>query len=47
MELVNGKEFTDQNWTTEHYSYKGRMIIAKNLALHMKPQFNNYYKEAY
>lgn len=46
-DLVTGKEFTDQNWTTEHYSYKGRMIIAKNLAQGLKTQFGNYYKEAY
>jgi hypothetical protein len=47
LELVNGIEFTDQDWTTEHYSYKGRMMIAKNLANSLKPQFNNYYKAAY
>ncbi|MDX2174173.1 MAG: hypothetical protein SFY56_13810 [Bacteroidota bacterium] len=47
LELVNGKEFIDQNWTTEHYSYKGRMIIAKNLAQGLKTQFGSYYKEAY
>lgn len=47
FEWVKGLEFTDQNWTTEHYSYKGRMIIAKNLANSLKTQFNNYYKPAY
>jgi hypothetical protein len=47
LELVNGKEFTDQTWTTEHYSYKGRMIIAKNLANQLKNQFNNFYIKAY
>lgn len=47
LELVKGKEYIDQDWTTEHYSYKGRMIIAKNLANALKEQFKNEYKEAY
>lgn len=47
LEAVMGKEYTDQNWTTEHYSYRGRMIIAKNLAKALKTQFRNDYKEAY
>jgi hypothetical protein len=47
FELVNGKDFIDQNWTTEHYGYKGRMKIAKNLAQALKQQFENKYKEAY
>ena len=47
LELVNGKEFTDQTWTTEHYGYRGRMIIAKNLAGKLKNQFSNEYKNAY
>jgi hypothetical protein len=47
LELVNGKEFTDQDWTTEHYGYRGRMIVAKNLAEKMKAQFSNEYFKAY
>ncbi|MCW3076253.1 MAG: hypothetical protein JWO32_862 [Bacteroidetes bacterium] len=47
LELVKGKEFTDQSWTTEHYSYKGRMIIARNLAKALSTQFNNKYKTAF
>ncbi|WP_317899712.1 hypothetical protein [Aurantibacillus circumpalustris] len=47
LELVQGKEFIDQKWTTEHYGYKGRMAIAKNLANHLKDQFKNEYKTAY
>lgn len=47
LELVKGLEFTDQKWTTEHYDYKGRMKIAKNLAAAMKNQFSEEYKEAY
>jgi hypothetical protein len=47
LNVVPGKEFIDQDWTTEHYSYKGRMHIAKNLADSLKSQFNNQYKPAY
>jgi hypothetical protein len=47
LELVNGKEFTDQTWTTEHYDYRGRMAIARNLAGGLKTQFNNSYIKAY
>ncbi|MCC6370095.1 MAG: hypothetical protein IT236_03715 [Bacteroidia bacterium] len=47
LELVSGKEFIDQNWTSEHYDYKGRMRIAKHLATALKKQFENNYKEAY
>ncbi len=47
LELVAGKEFIDQNWTTEHYNYKGRMKIAKNLATQLKKQFEKEYKNAY
>lgn len=47
LDLVSGKDFIDQDWTTEHYNYKGRMRIAKNLANKLKDQFNNDYKPAY
>jgi len=47
LELVPGVEFIDQNWTTEHYYYRGRMRIAKNLAGKLKSQFKNEYKSAY
>ncbi len=47
LELVPGLEFTDQNWTTEHYGYRGRMLIARNLAKHLKNQFEKEYKTAY
>ncbi|MBA2611945.1 MAG: hypothetical protein H0U95_08245 [Bacteroidetes bacterium] len=47
LELINGSEFTDQTWTTEHYGYKGRMIIAKNLANSLKNQFSKEYIKAY
>ncbi len=32
LEVVKGKDYTDQNWTTEHYNYKGRKAIADNVA---------------
>lgn len=47
LELVRGKDFIDQNWTTEHYDYKGRMQIARRLAEILRSQFNNEYKPAY
>jgi hypothetical protein len=47
FDKVNGSCFIDQNWTTEHYNYKGRMVISKNIALSMKKQFLNSYKCAY
>ena len=47
MELLDGKEFTDQTWTTEHYGFRGRMVIAKNLAENLKEQFNREYKKVY
>ncbi|MDO8999413.1 MAG: hypothetical protein Q7W45_06580 [Bacteroidota bacterium] len=47
LEKVDGLEFTDQTWTTEHYGYKGRMIIAKNLADSLRKQFSKQYKKAY
>ena len=47
LEMVSGKEFIDQNWTTEHYNYKGRMIIAKNVAKSLENQFLKEYKKVY
>ncbi|MDP1802809.1 MAG: hypothetical protein Q8L81_15720 [Bacteroidota bacterium] len=47
LELVNGLEFTDQTWTTEHYGYRGRMIIARNVANTLKDQFSKEYIKAY
>jgi hypothetical protein len=47
LELVKGREFIDQNWTSEHYDYKGRMRIARHLASAMKQQFKSNYKDAY
>jgi hypothetical protein len=36
LETVKGKDYTDQNWTTEHYNYTGRKIIAENVAKVLK-----------
>jgi hypothetical protein len=36
LDLVNGKDYIDQSWTTEHYKQRGREAIAKNLAEHLK-----------
>lgn len=47
LENVKGADFIDIEWTTEHYKYKGRMAIAKNLADSLKKQFRNEYKEVY
>lgn len=47
LELVEGKDFIDQDWTTEHYNLRGRMRIARNLALNMKIKFKNDYINAY
>lgn len=47
LECVDGKDFIDVVWTTEHYRYRGRMRIARNLAHSLKNQFKQEYKQAY
>lgn len=47
LESVQGKWFIDQNWTTEHYNERGRLIIAKNLALAMRNEFGEKFKLVY
>lgn len=47
LELVNGRDYTDQNWTTEHYNLRGRMNVARNLASHLQKEFKQNYKKAY
>jgi hypothetical protein len=42
LELVNGKSFIDQTWTTEHYDQEGRKIIAANVAKYLKKQYSGY-----
>lgn len=36
LNAVPDEQFTDRNWTTEHYGEKGRKIIARNVAVEMK-----------
>ena len=36
FELVNGKDFIDQDWTTEHYNQTGRWLLAKNVLKNIK-----------
>lgn len=43
LETVNGKDFIDQNWTTEHYNERGRIYIAKNIAEKIKKLFPGEY----
>jgi hypothetical protein len=47
LELVAAESFIDKTWTTEHYDYKGRMLIASHVADSMKKQFKEQYKKAY
>jgi hypothetical protein len=47
LELLPGDYFTEKNWTTEHYSFKGRMLIARAVANEIKPQFENEYVKKY
>jgi hypothetical protein len=47
LETIEGKYFIDKNWTTEHYTYQGRMRIAKHLATELKKQFENNFINAY
>lgn len=44
LEKVHNLEFTDQNWTTEHYSEVGRKIVAANVAMGLKTIYPNDYK---
>lgn len=43
--VVCGKDFIDQNWTTEHYKQRGRMFVAKNLANSLKQIYMKEFKE--
>ncbi len=36
FDLVNGKDFIDQDWTTEHYNQNGRWLLAKNVLKQIK-----------
>lgn len=45
LDLVDGIDYIDQAWTTEHYKQKGRQRIAKNLAIHLKQLYPGKYVE--
>lgn len=45
LELVCGKDYIDQDWTTEHYNQTGRMKIAKNLAKSLKTIYSKEFKD--
>jgi hypothetical protein len=36
FELVNGLDYIDQNWTTEHYNQTGRLTLAKNVLKYLQ-----------
>lgn len=45
LEAVNGKDFVDQHWTTEHYNERGRKVVAKNLAEGLRKIYAKEYIE--
>ncbi|MDF2437835.1 MAG: hypothetical protein K0Q95_2211 [Bacteroidota bacterium] len=44
LEKVNGKDFVDQHWTTEHYNQIGRKAVGDNLANGLKKFYLKEYK---
>lgn len=46
LEAVEGIEYIDQHWTTEHYRQKGRLIIAHHVAEALKVIYGNAYKRS-
>ncbi len=44
LECVEGVDFIDQHWTTEHYKQRGRERIAKNLADSLKKLYPTKFK---
>jgi len=45
LEAVKGKDYIDQNWTTEHYNQCGRILVAKNLADTLKKIYAKEFRE--
>ncbi len=45
FEVVRGKDFIDQRWTTEHYKERGRRTIAKNVAEELKKIYPSQFVE--
>lgn len=46
LSSVEDKQFTDQNWTTEHYGEKGRKTVAKNVASALKILYPDQFRDA-
>ncbi len=44
LDNVPDEEYIDRNWTTEHYTEKGRKIIARNVADSMKTIYPEEYR---
>ncbi len=42
---VEDEQFTDQNWTTEHYGEKGRKTVAANVARALKDFYPEFFNE--
>jgi len=45
LEAVRGKDYIDQNWTTEHYNQRGRILVAQNLANALKIIYPKEFEE--
>lgn len=45
LSSVEDEQFTDQNWTTEHYGEKGRKTVAKNVASALKIWYPDQYRD--
>ena len=45
LSRVEDEQFTDQDWTTEHYGERGRKTIAKQVALALKTWYGEAYKD--
>ena len=45
LESVRDIDFIDQDWTTEHYTERGRRAVAKNVAVGLKKFYKHEFKE--
>jgi hypothetical protein len=43
LELVPGSDYTDQDWTTEHYGQYGRQVLARNVAINIQDFLGGQY----
>lgn len=46
LSSVEDEQFTDQDWTTEHYGEKGRKTVAKAVASALKTWYEKEYRDA-